>query len=328
MSRGLSTPSLAPDALTFTPNAFLPHLLSFFPVLLSQNYYEYNEACFHCSEDPTVAFFVLGVVLALALLLAFVLFRYREQIKSTSGVGSTVKILLAFCQIVWSMQEVFDLKFPPAFKWFVRYVMSWFSLQFLNALVGLECVFHNTYFDNLALKTTVPIVFTVMLLLAVAKSWASMASGHKTQERHNKTKDICLTIFLWMTFLILPSISSDLFLLFSCESFDDGSIQLKSSYDISCSSSQYQQFAIFAAFMIVLYPVRHTEPHMLELLSLAHCYALWKIGIPWFQFFVLFRCRDRLDPAKSSSFPMEEEDAIKRRDEDPRNHRFMFLVEM
>ena len=170
---------------------------------------------------------MLGVVLALVLLLAFVLFRYREKIKSTSGAGSTLKILLAFSQIVWSMQEVFDLKFPPAFKWFVRYVMSWFSLQFLNALVGLECVLHNTYYDNLLLKTTVPILCTFMLVLVVAKSWASMASGYKTQERHNKTKDICLTMFLWMTFLILSSISSDLFLLFSCERFDDGSIQLK-----------------------------------------------------------------------------------------------------
>ena len=53
-----------------------------------------------------------------------------------------------------------------------------------------------------------------------------------------------------------------------------------------------------------------------------------QIGIPWFQFFVLFRCRHRLDPAKTSSVPMEEEEAIKVRDNDRRNHKYMFLVEM
>ena len=120
------------DILSYLATSAPRLIHNHFSRALSQEYYEYNEACFHCSGDPTVAFFVLGVVLALVLLLAFVLVRYREKIKSTSGVGSTVKILLAFCQIIWSMQEVFDLKFPPAFKWFVRYVMSWFSLQFLK----------------------------------------------------------------------------------------------------------------------------------------------------------------------------------------------------
>ena len=209
------------------PSSFDFELTARLHSVCSEDYYEYNEACFHCSGDPTVAFYVLGVVLALAVLVVLVLYKYREKIKSTSGVGSTLKILLAFSQIVWSMQEVFDLKFPPVFKWFVRYVMSWFSLQFLNALVGLECVLHNTYYDNLVLKTTIPIVVTVMLGLVVAISWLRMAGGNETHEHHSKTKDMCLTCFLWMTFLILSSISSDLFLLFSCEHFDDGSIQLK-----------------------------------------------------------------------------------------------------
>ena len=77
--------------------------------------------------------------------------------------------------------------------------------------------------------------------------------------------------------------------------------------------------------MILLYPVSQSccQPEGGSLL-----YPFPKIGIPWFQFFVLFRCRDRLDPAKSSPVPLKEEEAIKLRDEDPRNHRFMFLVEM
>ena len=42
--------------------------------------------------------------------------------------------------------------------------------------------------------------------------------------------------------------------MYSCETFDDGSKQLKSSYDIACNGATYDFFWWYSGLMVVIYP--------------------------------------------------------------------------
>ena len=68
-------------------------------------------------------------------------------------------------------------------------------------------------------------------------------------------------LFLVLTFLVLPGVSTKLFNLFKCRSFEsengNGTERyLYADYTINCDSARYNAFVIYAYVMIAVYPVR------------------------------------------------------------------------
>ena len=112
-----------------------------------------------------------------------------------------------------------------------------------------------------------------------------------------KTKELSFNLVLWMTYLTLPDISISLFQLYDCETFDDGAVRLKASYDLSCTSDVYTTFCLYGSLQILIWPVGYaTRCLECSLTAISHL-RVKLCRIPCFYFFVLFRHRNRLDPA-------------------------------
>ncbi|CAN0281283.1 unnamed protein product [Pylaiella littoralis] len=63
------------------------------------------------------------------------------------------------------------------------------------------------------------------------------------------------SVALLISFLVYSSVSSTVFRMFACETLDDGNEYLRADYTIECDSAKHEAFKIYAAFMIVVYPV-------------------------------------------------------------------------
>ncbi|CAM9560824.1 unnamed protein product [Ascophyllum nodosum] len=64
-----------------------------------------------------------------------------------------------------------------------------------------------------------------------------------------------MSMALWITFFVYSSASSVVFQMFSCENLNDGESYLRADYSILCSSSKHQRLQVYAAFMMLVYPV-------------------------------------------------------------------------
>jgi hypothetical protein len=99
-----------------------------------------------------------------------------------------------------------------------------------------------------------------------------------------------LVIVLAITFLILPSVSVKIFSTFACENFDDGTSYLKVDYSLSCQTETYKLHSLYAAGMVLVYP----------------------IGIPFSYWLLLYRKRKLLNCRQlRKEESMSEEQALK-----------------
>ncbi|CAM9121622.1 unnamed protein product, partial [Sphacelaria rigidula] len=64
-----------------------------------------------------------------------------------------------------------------------------------------------------------------------------------------------LSMVLLLTFLVFSSVSAILFQMFACDDLEDGKRYLRADYRIECNSARHKAFEIYAAFMILVYPV-------------------------------------------------------------------------
>lgn len=188
----------------------------------------------------------------------------RGKLVINSQFRSQAKIQLSFFQILASLQEVFDLTLPPGFQWFVDTIVSWCSLQILSSFVAFECMLDDSqtmYYEVVLIITLTPMFIALVLSGIVTASQMrtdrlrECEGDTEAVEAHNKIKKTCFTVFLWMTYLLVSSVSTTLFNLFPCENFDDGTSRLKASYDISCHGDVYISFEIFGALMILVWPI-------------------------------------------------------------------------
>ena len=82
-----------------------------------------------------------------------------------------------------------------------------------------------------------------------------------------------------LLFLVYLSASSALFRLFACDALDDGKTYLRENYRIICTDTKHRDLQVYAAIMIFMYPV----------------------GIPLLHAVLLYRHREVLSAAKSST---------------------------
>jgi hypothetical protein len=213
------------------------------------------------------------------------------------------KIAVSTYQILESCPANFQIAYPKSFNNFLE------SLNFINfnfiQLVPFACSYKFDHVDYLITTTLSPFLFTIMIFIAgiaefIIKSKIIIKPENNPQdtesnsiandilEYHAKKKDLWtqiefryFSIFLFMTYLILPSTTATIFTMFICQDIDPGNADpasygvdnfLVADYSISCNSERYEVGFYWAIMMCLVYP----------------------IGLPLLYYILLFKCRDEI----------------------------------
>lgn len=157
----------------------------------------------------------------------------------------------------------------------------------LALIPAVQCHFEVDVHDRLLVSTTGPIIVIILLggtyAVAVSRNRRSEMALQIVRHKH-------VSMVLLVTFLVYSSASSVVLEMFSCEVFDDGNTYLMADYGIDCSSNKHHALAIYAVFMIFVYP----------------------LGIPALYAFFLFRNRDMLKDkaSRASSFFLQRTSSL------------------
>ena len=162
-------------------------------------------------------------------------FEYVNLLSSSSLVASlmvTVKTLIGFFQIVTEVEEVFIMELPVKAVRFIK-SFSWLDLS-VSDLIQLECVGLGGYLNELKLTAAVPplILFFLAAYALINEAVAEKKRGWKLAQG---TSLRFLPSALFVTFLVVPDVSSLAFRSFRCECFGDES-WLRADYSLQCST--------------------------------------------------------------------------------------------
>jgi len=161
------------------------------------------------------------------------------------------KIGLSLIQVLTQIGTVFAIRFPNVFASVLRW-LAVLQLDFLT-LMPLDCVFPVDFHTSLLLRTLVPLV--VMLVLAAFGFSALHMGGDKPTSSWTWLGNLLFNLVFAILFLIYPSISSKTFATFQCEDLDDGSSVLRADLRIDCDSDDHFGYVLYAALMVVVYPI-------------------------------------------------------------------------
>jgi hypothetical protein len=126
-----------------------------------------------------------------------------------------------------------------------------------------QCYARYDYVDQLIVQTLAPIVVVVFLLISFAVHM--MAIRNKGAQLRSQIITRYLTLFFFLTYLVLPSTTTTIFGAFTCRSIDPDNVApgtpqyLRNDLSISCSSDRYHFGVHWAIAMIFVYPLGITS---------------------------------------------------------------------
>jgi len=205
------------------------------------------------------------------------------------------KILVTFFQIISAYDWVLDVNFPSVFSNF----LSFFSALNLSVnLIPLECFFEVNYLSTLMVATISPLIFSLFLGFVY---FMSVRFAANDSERV-KTQSYYFSLFLIISFLVFPGVSTGIFRSFQCHEVGNGESYLRVDYSIDCNGDFYNNLLLpYAGLMILLYP----------------------LGIPLMYFLLLWGVRDELDPYPDD---LRKSQVTRAHDPDLRHLTFLFLT--
>jgi hypothetical protein len=184
-----------------------------------------------------------------------------------------IKIIAANIQIVSSADTTFKVHMPMAFSRFSS-GMGVVNLNFA-ALVSFGCSISSyNFFGRLLLATLLPLIIFMMLLIAYGVQYlVETINYHRSEQlaaeklalfngKLYSLKNSYTTYLFGITYLILPMVTTTIFQTFLCTNIDpdhenptEPSHYLTADLSISCSSSEYKDWRIYAILMIFVYPI-------------------------------------------------------------------------
>lgn len=284
----------------------------------SEGYYRSEKQCLPCGDkNPTltpVIIFYICIAVFCGLVVGFILYRrmlknaenaapgkysaffanvamWLNKVKKSMNVQ--LKILITTFQITSTIPTSMEVEFPPSFMKYLNAV-SVFNLNIVS-IVPINCG-HSGYnfIDKMVMITLAPIFASIgLFLLCIVEYILYMSRARPadmTVDEHNtkKSKIISrwLTYFFFLTYLVLPSVSTTIFKTFLCTNLDplneddnNSDLYLTADMRVSCSTDYYKRAVAYASIMILVYVV----------------------GIPAMYLAFLWRCRkaimSRYDPA-------------------------------
>ena len=159
-----------------------------------------------------------------------------------------LKIMVTFMQVLSQIHTVYDIPYPESFVRFVQR-MAFINLDLIDVM-RVGCVAQIDFYGKLVAVTLVPIFLTTLLYAAARFAQRTMASAKALA-----VCNTCIKIFLLLTFIIFPSVSTTVLRAFPCRDFDDGSSLLKADYSIDCNASGRGGYVFYAVLMTLVYPI-------------------------------------------------------------------------
>ena len=161
--------------------------------------------------------------------------------------GPILKVLVSYYQVMTMLPFILDLSFPPVFTMVSNLFGSVVNLNFIS-LMPLGCIMPSDFHHQMVGYTAIPLAIGLIMIVAYAILKQRTATIPLSNE--------IFASFLFMTFLILPSVSIQIFSTFACREFDGGyGSFLKVDYSINCEDPSHKLFKTYALAMAFVYPI-------------------------------------------------------------------------
>ena len=162
------------------------------------------------------------------------------------------KIMVSFFQIMTSFEGILEVRFPPIFEKFSRWISSTVNLDALQ-LGRADCIMKTNFYSTLLVQTITPLALSVIIFVTfqVCKNiWG------KTKKKRAQFRDFASSAFLTVAYVVFASVSTTIFDCFNCSKFgDDKTSYLARDQSINCESEQHAFYENYAKIMIVVYPI-------------------------------------------------------------------------
>ena len=140
--------------------------------------------------------------------------------------------------------------YPRAYERFLA-IVNFANLD-LASILSVGCIFRANFYFRLFISTLGPLAVSVVLActytVATLRSRGNRGRAAVIWKRHT-------SIALLVAFLVYPQVSSTAFSMFVCDDLDDGHSYLRADYSIRCDTDYHRRLQMFAAFMVLVYPV-------------------------------------------------------------------------
>ena len=284
-------------------------------------YYSDGVQCIQCNNTakhftPIAIFYLCIGGLLLVILCIYLIsknvFEYdllaftRESLKRfNSKIIIQLRIIITTYQVVGSIQYALIAQFPYLFSKLTVIVTAFYFN--ISVLFPFGCQYSKyNFIDTMILWTTLPMIFIVLLFLVSIVEYrrkiTKLKHENDTYEReliYDEVKNKYLFSFFFITYLILPSVTTVLFRMFICTNIDPNQENKDDDYDkylvadvrIPCYTSYHYKGVIYSCLLIIIYP----------------------IGIPMMYLWLLSRCKDELKSRRqiNDNNDNNDDDAIK-----------------
>jgi hypothetical protein len=247
--------------------------------------------CDKCGSIGVVVRLVFGLTFAFIIVLIAVAYIFRKIIIKKLGTyfhtfeqkldrmnwnkhRTKVKIIIAFIQITAGIPALLSVEFHYDFNFFLD-VLGYFTLGFFTA-IDFGCFFSYNFYTALRVSTLIPPCFMLIIdaflrlksFIAVRSNSASPSYSYKVRNVDRKR------FFLYISFFVFSTISTQIFQTFVCEEFEDGKSYLVVDSNLECYTQEHKNNMAYAGVMIFFYPV----------------------GIPLYYAFHLYRKKKYINP--------------------------------
>ena len=164
-----------------------------------------------------------------------------------------LKILIGFYQIVTKLERIYDVYLPAE----VRQLLQFFEVFISFGLEGvpMACIGAVGFHRELLYWTITPLIAVVVTVMVVYTHARMMTGGREPSYQLSHFERI-LPIFLRVTFLAYPMVTSIAFEAFSCHVFDEGAGSwLVADVSVSCGTLEHASIKRTAWIAIALYPL-------------------------------------------------------------------------
>ena len=158
-----------------------------------------------------------------------------------SKLAIKLRILVSMVQVLSQLSVVYSIPFPGLYAGLLRWV-GLLELNFMDIL-PLGCVATLSFHTTLLVRTLLlPALCIIPILLQLIKAPA-------------RVLELCRGVLFLVLFLIYPSTSAAIFATFQCEELSDGTSWLRADLSIDCAGAAHAGFRVYAAAMILIYPL-------------------------------------------------------------------------
>ena len=180
-----------------------------------------------------------------------------------------IKIIVSTFQVIIATATVLTVKMPKAFNSFTN-GLSFFNLNFATVF-PIGCSANFTFIDTLIMTTVAPMIVGAMLFVMFIFEYTferKKIQANKERKKgdkkkaFNRIKSAYTNYFFYLSYLILPMVSTTIFKMFICTNIDphnetsgESNYYLTADLNISCSSTYYKKGVLYACLMILVYPI-------------------------------------------------------------------------